>query len=151
MSRKKRTDSISESVKVAQASFTNIEPPEHIELEEKYRIYFDNVIAEFAKSEWTNHQLEIVCVLARTICDLNEQQKSLNKEGYITERQNGTTVENPRMRVVKSLTGDILSLRRSLALHARAKSGDNRDAAKQKKGTLSGQLDDVDDLIARPN
>ena len=151
MPRKPASDTAEEMRKVAIASFENIVPPEHIGLDECYHVYFDNVIAEFAKSEWSEHQLEIACMLAMTIGDLNEQKKLLKSEGYITTRENGTTVENPRSRVVKSLTGDILSLRRSLALHARAKSGDNRSAAKQKKATLAKQIDFESDMLARPN
>jgi hypothetical protein len=35
------------------------------------------VIAEFAKSEWTAHQLEIAAMLARTMADLNREQMAL--------------------------------------------------------------------------
>ena len=123
-----------------------------MDFEDEYIVFFDSVISEFAKSEWTTHQLEIACVLARTIAELNKEQKRLREEGTIAVRENGTTVENPRMRVVKSLTGDILSLRRSLALHARARTGDNRLAAKEKKEAINYQSKgDLDDLIARPN
>jgi hypothetical protein len=51
---------------------------------------------------------------------------------------------------VKGLAGDILAMRRSLALHARAKAGDNRDAAKQRDGAKSLEADLDDDLLARP-
>lgn len=149
--RKSASTSKEAQQKAVRASFTNIEPPAHIGLEDQYLVYFDNVIAEFAKSEWTQHQLEIACLLARAVCDVNAQQKELNVEGYITERPNGTTVENPRMRIVKSLTGDILSLRRSLALHARARGGEARDIAKKKAQGLKNEASVDDDLIARPS
>ena len=149
--RKAQSNSLGKQREVLIASFDDIKPPEHMDLEDKYRVYFDNVIAEFAKSEWTNHQLEIACMLARTICDLKEQQITLASEGYIAVRENGTTVENPRARVVKSLTGDILSFRRSLALHARARSGEARDIAKKKSQLLSAESNELDDLIARPH
>ena len=61
-------------------------------------------------------------MIARTMNDINREHQELRKEGYISVRQNGTTVENPRQRVVKSLTGDLLSLRRSSSLHAVRKS-----------------------------
>jgi len=55
-------------------------------------------------------------MLARTMADLNREQQELRKEGYISVRANGTTVENPRLRVQKSLSGDVLAMRRSLSL-----------------------------------
>jgi hypothetical protein len=85
------------------------------------------------------------------MADLAREQQTLRTEGYISVRENGTSVENPRARAVKSLTGDILSLRRSLALHARARSGDTRNDVKRRE--VGKQLErDMggDDLIARP-
>ena len=68
-------------------------------------------------------------MIARTMNDINREHQELRKEGYISVRQNGTTVENPRQRVVKSLIGDLLSLRCSLPSHVRAR-GDLRGVAK---------------------
>jgi phage terminase small subunit len=114
--------------------------------------HWRNVVAEFARAEWTDHQLELAAMLARTMADLAREQVSLRNEGYISVRENGTSVENPRARAVKSLTGDILSLRRSLALHARARSGDSRnDAQRRDTGKeLENGVSASDDLIARP-
>lgn len=149
-----KIDSISEHSKIHQSAGKEITPPEHMALEDDFMVFFDNVIAEFAKSEWSDHQLEIACVLARTLHDVNAQQKHLKNEGYVIERGNGTMVENPRMRVVKSLTGDILSLRRSLSLHARARGGEARDVGKRKAQQKAIQEKSTgvsdDDLIARP-
>lgn len=152
MARRKRSDSLDTAKKIAAKAFDEILPPDHIVLDDGDRVFFRNVISEFAKSEWTDHQLEIAGMLARTMADLDREQRTLRNEGFIAVRENGTTVENPRSRVVKSLTGDILSLRRSLSLHARAKGGESRDVAKrrgQKKVIEKGVCVD-DDLIARP-
>jgi len=113
--------------------------------------YWHSVVAEFARAEWTEHQLELAAMLARTMANLEQEQRTLRAEGFIAVRENGTTVENPRARAVKALTGDILSLRRSLALHARARSGDSRNDGTRKEAgrALEAQLDD--DLIARPS
>ena len=115
--------------------------------------FFANVIEEFARSEWTAHQLELAAMLARSMADLNREQQQLRREGFIAVRENGTTVENPRARVVKSLTGDIYSGRRSLALHARARnSGDNRSKATRSAALKQAQGKPNDDgLLARPN
>ena len=90
-------------------------------------------------------------MIARTMNDINREQQELRKEGYITTRQNGTTVENPRQRVVKSLTGDLLSLRRSLSLHARAQ-GEAIDVAKRTgyAKEIEGDNPLDNELLARP-
>jgi len=121
--RKERIDGKAVAVKIMAAAGKEIHAPSHVLLTDTDKPFFANVIEEFARSDWTAHQLEIAAMIARTMNDINREQQELRKEGYITTRQNGTTVENPRQRVVKSLTSDLLSLRRSLSLHARARRG----------------------------
>lgn len=133
MSRKQRIDSATAAVKVMQGAAREIMPPSHVPLDDCDWPFWHNVVSEFARSEWTEHQLELAAMLARTLANLEGEQRQLRAEGFIAVRENGTTVENPRARAVKSLTGDILSLRRSLALHARAKSGEARDVGKRRE------------------
>ena len=125
-----RMTSVSSAVRVAASAGCEIEPPAHVPLNDCDLPFWRNVVKEFARADWSDHQLEIAAMLARTMSDMATEQKTLRTEGFISVRENGTTVENPRARVCKSLAGDILSLRRSLALHARAQHKDNRDAAK---------------------
>ena len=92
-------------------------------------------------------------MIARTMNDINREHQELRKEGYISVRQNGTTVENRRQRVVKSLTGDLLSLRRSSSLHALARArGEARDVAKRSAiaKEIEGDNPLDDELLARP-
>jgi hypothetical protein len=56
--------------------------------------FFANVIAEFARSEWTAHQLEIAAMLARTMADLNREQMLLREEGAVMMTERGTPVVN---------------------------------------------------------
>ena len=154
MARKQRIDSVTEQVQVMVKAAQPIHPPSNVPLTDDDLPFFANVIDEFARSEWTQHQLELAASLARMLCDLNREQQTLRAEGFIAVRENGTTVENPRARVVKSITGDILSMRRSLALHARARSGgDNRNAAGRNAAAkgIEGDSPMGDDLLARPS
>lgn len=152
MTKRARIDSSAEAVRIVQAAGLPIMPPAHMTLDECDWPHWRNVVAEFARAEWTDHQLELAAMLARTMADLAREQQTLRVEGYISVRENRTTVENPRARAVKSLTGDILSLRRSLALHARARSGDSRNDAKRREVGKSLERDLGDDeLIARPH
>ena len=150
MARKARVDSAAEAVRIMAGARRELIPPSHVPLDDMDWPYWHSVVAEFARAEWTEHQLELAAMLARTMANLEQEQRSLRAEGFIAVRENGTTVENPRARAVKSLTGDILSLRRSLALHARARSGDNRDAAKQRDMGRDVETQTDDDLLAAP-
>lgn len=151
--KRQRIDSATAQVEVMQKSLQQITPPSNVPLMKDDLPFFANVIEEFARSEWTAHQLEIAAMLARTMADLNREQQELRKEGYISVRANGTTVENPRLRVQKSLSGDVLAMRRSLSLHARAKGGEARDIAKRRGATkqIEGDNPLESDLIARPS
>jgi hypothetical protein len=151
MPRKARIDSAAEAVRIMAGSAREIQPPSHVPLDDMDWPYWHNVVSEFARAEWSEHQLELAAMLARTMANLEQEQRTLRAEGFIAVRENGTSVENPRARAVKSLTGDILSLRRSLALHARARSGDNRDAAKQRDMGRGLEQEVSDDLLARPH
>lgn len=152
--RRQRIDTAQAAAKVMVASVREIAPPAHIRMADEDRPFWASVIAEFARSEWTDHQLELAAMLARAMADLEREQFELRKEGSVCFSEKGTPVVNPRKQVVQMLAGTILSMRRSLALHARAQAGEARDVGKRRKATkgieaASAAFDD-DDLIARP-
>ena len=151
MARRKRVDSPDEASRIQQASVRPIAPPSHVPLDDMDWPYWESVIAEFARAEWTEHQLEIAAMLARTMANLEQEQRSLRSEGYVSASERGTPVVNPRATACKSLTGDILAFRRSLALHARARnSGDNRSAATRRDGAKKHEVSADDELFATP-
>ena len=151
MARKARIDSAGEAVRIMQGATRELQPPSHVSLDAMDWPYWHSVVSEFARAEWTEHQLELAAMLARTMANLEQEQRSLRTEGFIAVRENGTSVENPRARAVKSLTGDILSLRRSLALHARARSGDTRADAVRKSAAKDMEADSLNGLFATPD
>jgi hypothetical protein len=130
-----------------------IVPPSNVPLEPGDLGFFASVIAEFARSEWTAHQLEIAAMLARTMADLEREQRELRGEGSVMVTEKGTPVVNPRKAVVQMHAASILSFRRSLALHARAQSGEARDVGKRRGQAKAIEAASPlgDDLIARPN
>lgn len=150
MARKARIDSAAEAVRIMQGANREIMPPSHVPLDDMDWPYWHNVVAEFARAEWTEHQLELAAMLARTMANLEQEQRTLRAEGYVSASLKGTPVVNPRSLAVKAMTGDILSLRRSLALHARVRTGDNRDAAKQRDMGRNVEEQVEDDLLASP-
>jgi hypothetical protein len=151
--RKARIDSASEAVRVMSSAAKTIVPPDNVPLDKCDLPFFASVIAEFARSEWTAHQLELAAMLARTMSDLNREQIALRQEGAVSASERGTPVVNPRKAVVQMHAATILSFRRSLALHARAQTRDSADIAKRRSGAKAIEADNPldDNLLARPN
>jgi hypothetical protein len=142
--RKARIDSTSEAVRVMADAARKIDPPSNVPLDKCDLPFFASVIAEFARSEWTAHQLELAAMLARTMSDLNREQMALREEGAVCMSEKGTPVVNPRKTVVqmhpwrctRARTREIRQTSLSAAAPARSIEADN-------------PLDD--DLLARPS
>lgn len=151
MTRRKRIDSVESAVDVAQAAGRHIAPPSNVPLADADLPFFASVIDEFARSEWTAHQLELAAMLARTMADLEKDQRLMRDEGPILATEKGTPVVNPRKTVIQMNASIILSYRRSLQLHARAQGGEARDTGKRRG--IAKEYEDAgdDDLLARPN
>ena len=81
--RKARIDSVSEAVRVVSAAAQEIVPPSNVPLEVGDLPFFASVIADFARTDWTAHQLELAAMLARTMADLEREQMLLRQEGFI--------------------------------------------------------------------
>lgn len=152
MARRERIDSAPAQVKAMAASTRQVTPPPSVPLDKCDLPFFANVIEEFARSEWTAHQLELAAMLARTMADLVSEQVALRGEGSVVMTEKGTPVVNPRKTVVQMHASTITSFRRSLALHARAQSGEARDVAKRRAQTKAIENDNPldDELLARP-
>lgn len=151
--RRQRIDSATGAVDVMAKALKPIEPPSNVPLESGDMGFFASVLAEFARSEWTAHQLELAAMLARTMADLEREQRDLRLEGSVVRTDKGTPVVNPRKAVVQMHAASILSFRRSLSLHARAQGGEARDLGRRRTAAkeieAANPLDD--DLLARPN
>lgn len=150
MARKKgRVDSVTEAVRIAAAG--DIQFPANVPLDKQDIPFFQNVIAEYARAEWSAHQLEIAAMLARTMADLVREQDLLRSEGAVAYSEKGSPLANPRKAIVQMHASSILSFRRSLALHARAQGGESRDIAKRReaaKGIEEAAASDDDMLLA---
>jgi len=151
MARRTRIDTTAGAVAAAQAAQAQISPPSNVPLDESDLPFFASVLAEFARSEWTAHQLELAAMLARTMADLEKDQRLMRTEGAVMKSDKGTPVVNPRKTVIQMNASIILSYRRSLSLHARAQGGEARDVAKRRDQAREFEADDGDDLLARPN
>lgn len=154
MSRKRqRIDSATAAVGVMMASARQIEPPSNVPLKSEDMPFFASVIAEFARSEWTAHQLELAALLAKKMRMLRDNLERLDEEGLTSSTANGTPCQNPLLGGVRMLDTSIMATRRTLSLHARAQGGEARDVGKRR--AMAKEIEDgnplEDDLIARPN
>ena len=154
MSRKQRIDSNAAAVKVMGSALRKLEPPAHVRMQDGDWPFWHSVIAEFARSEWTDHQLELAAMLARAMADLEREQYDLRSEGSVMKSEKGTPVVNPRKQVVQMHAGTILSMRRSLSLHARAQGGEARDVGKRRAAAreieADNPLEQDEGLLAMP-
>lgn len=153
MAKRERSDSAAAQVKVMSAASKQIHAPQTVPLDKCDMPFFANVIDEFARSEWTAHQLEIAAMLARTMADMAREQVALRVEGSVMATERGTPVVNPRKTIVQMHAGTIMSMRRTLALNARAQGGEARDVGKRRDAAKAAEMGNPldDDLLARPN
>lgn len=149
-----KIDSVQKNREIVQAAHVRVLPPSHIEMDMRDMIFFDNVISEFARAEWTEHTKELAALLARALNDMETDQRMMRTEGSISHTERGTPVINPRKTAVQMNASIIMSIRRSLSLHARAQNGEARDVGKRKAIAKKIESDvaamDDDGLIARP-
>ena len=153
MARRQRVDSIAAAVTVAAAADKQIDPPAHVPLAAGDMPFWASVIAEFARADWTAHQLEVAAMLARNMADAARNQNLLRSEGEVVLTASGTPTANPRLAALRMQTTNVLAFRRTLAIHARAQGGEARDVAKRKSQakTVESQVRaGLDEFIARP-
>lgn len=165
--RRPRSDCIGSSVDVAQAAKREIKPPLNVKLKKVELTFWDSVIGEFAKVNWTDHTLELAAMLARNMYSLEKCQRTISKEGEslwrskvipATDTAPAEVVKlskyaNPLKAFLVIYHTNVIALRRSLALHARGKDGEARDSGqrRQKERDIEKEfLDDENDLLARP-
>lgn len=147
--RKARSDSASEAVRYATAA--DVVPPSNVPLTAEDMPFFASVIDEFPRADWTAHQLELAAMLAQKMRLLRDEMKLLESEGAVLTTEKGGFCQNPRLGAVRMWDTSIMATRRSLQIHARARS-EARDKAKRVGDGAASQGEANDDeLLARPN
>lgn len=109
-----------------------IAPPAHVHLTDDDWPFWHSIVDEYASADWTPHQLEVAAILARAMAMLEQSQRLLRDEGPVHKRPSGIMGRNPRLRIVDQLLGQVLALRRSLALTGRARAGSSEEAARKR-------------------
>lgn len=152
MTRRQRIDSAAGAVATMAASTRDLSPPRHLKLRRGDQPFWDAVIAERAKSEWTDADLAVAANLARAMADAEKLA------GFSVDRGGNVkiTVLIQTIELSDKLARRIVTLRRALGMDNRAKHGEQRDVSKRRdiaKGIEGGHnpiADDDDGLLARP-
>ena len=131
MAKRQRVDSITAAARIVAGAAREVAPPSHIILTDGDWPYWHSVVAEFPKADWTDHQLEVAGQLAKSMADLETERNALRTEGYVL-MLGDKAVANPRHGIARDLTNSVMSLRRNLSLHARAREGEARDVGKRR-------------------
>lgn len=151
--RRQRIDTTAGAIAVMAKATQEIQPPSNVPLSKEELPFFASIIDELPRSDWTAHQLETAALLSRAMSQLERDQRSLRSQGSTFENAKGEIKANPLVTICKQSMDTIVSMRRSLALHARATQGEPRDIAKRrdiaKDIESNNPLDD--DLLARPH
>ena len=150
--RRTRSDSTANLKRVMAGANARVSPPAHIPLTDDEQPYWTSIVDEFAKADWTDHQLEIAAFLARTMASLEQQQRCLFTEGPVVQGPEGGLIQNPRNSVVTRLNGQVLAYRRSLGLTARAKAGSTRTAVHRRQTNRAAEkaVQGDEQLFAQP-
>jgi hypothetical protein len=151
MPRRKRIDSTTAAVEVMKRAMRPIVPPAHIPLSDEKMPFWESVIAEMARSEWSPHQLEMAALLAQNLFKVVKLEQMLEADGPVLHTERGP-IPHPVVAQINSLHGVILRQRASLQIQGRAQRGEARDAGKRRAHTLAIEEANplVDDLLARP-
>lgn len=152
MARRQRIDSAAGAVATMAAAARDLSPPAHIKIRKGDLPFWDAVIAEKPKSEWTESDLVVAGNLARAMADAERVAGySVIGGGNINRKALLETVE-----VSDKLARRIVTLRRALGLDNRAKNGEQRDVNRRREhaseieGGHNPMADDGDGLLARP-
>ncbi|MCI1143156.1 hypothetical protein MOP88_13995 [Sphingomonas sp. WKB10] len=134
------------------AAARDLSPPAHIKIRKGDLPFWDVIIAEKPKSEWTESDLVVAANLARAMADAERVAGySVVGGGNINRKALLETVE-----ISDKLARRIVTLRRALGLDNRAKNGEQRDVERRRahaekiEAGHNPMAGDGDDLLARP-
>ena len=127
------------------------QPPAHTALRPQDAPFWPGIYKAKSVDEWTDAHLVIGAQLARSMADLEAQQRMLDVEGTVLENARGTMVMNPRVTVLEGLARREMALMRALGLTGKA-NVDPRDSQgkrkiEQQSRKLREELED-DELLA---
>uniref|UniRef100_UPI0035CA58EC hypothetical protein n=1 Tax=uncultured Sphingomonas sp. TaxID=158754 RepID=UPI0035CA58EC len=153
MARRQRIDSATGAVATMAAATRDLSPPKHLKIRRGDLPFWDAVIKERAKSEWTDADLAVAANLTRAMADAERiATMTVDAGGHVQIEDVVKSIE-----LSDKLARRIVTLRRALGMDNRAKNGEQRDVDRRRehaKGIEGGHnpmADDGDGLLARPS
>ena len=152
MARRQRIDSATGAVTTMGAAAKDLSPPKHLKLRRGDQPFWAAVIAERAKSEWTDADLAVAANLARATADAEKiAALPVDRAGNVKVATLISTIE-----LSDKLARRIVTLRRALGMDNRAKNGEQRDVNRRRahaqdiEAAHNPMAGDGDGLLARP-
>lgn len=156
MARRPRIDSAAAAVATMAAAARDLSPPAHVFLRPGDMPFWDSVISEKPKSEWTESDLLVAANLARAMADAEMlSNMSVGQRGNVKGKVKQTFVIKS-IGAVDKLARRIVTLRRALGLDNRAKNGEQRDVNRRREHANEIEAgrnplaEDGDSLLASP-
>lgn len=157
MTKKTKITSPKGHSEVVKGAMKTIVPPKHMSFPEGAMPFFENIIQELPKAEWTNHTVELATKLAIAMYGHDSEAALFREEGAVIDvvSKKGTPVKrpNPRQSVVRDYVAEIEKLRKMIGINLRAKQGEKRDILKRRKiaKDIESKLPEDDDLFFKPS
>lgn len=152
MARRQRIDSSTAAVATMAAAARDLSPPAHIRFRSGDWPFWDAVIAERAKSEWSAADLVVAANLARAMADAERiAEMTTGVRGAVK-----ITTLIASIAASDKLARRIVTLRRALGIDSRSKHGEQRDVnnrrdqARTIEAGANPMAGDDDELLARP-
>lgn len=152
MARRQRIDSATAAVATMAGATKDLAPPAHVKLRVGDLPFWNSVIAERAKSEWSDEELLVAANLARAMADaemvagMGIGRGGKAKQGFVLASIGASD----------KLARRIVTLRRALGIDSRSKHGEQRDVNKRRQHARAIEAghnplaEDDDGLLARP-
>lgn len=152
MAKRQKITSAEMTVEVMQKASEELLPPKYIKLSAKDKPFWEGILKEKAKIEWSEHDLGIAAMLAKSMRQLEEESNWLESEGCIMMSDRGAPCHNPRMKMVADLHSRVMKYRMSLSLNSRAKGGETRDIERRREIAKGIEANNPleDDMLAMP-
>lgn len=151
MTRKKRSDSISDDVKSFSMASSTVPLPKGITLDdEQEKIIWEQFTATRSPESWRDFDLVLLAKTVKIEARIRKHQKELDSMGAIIENQRGTPIENPLFRIIDTLTRQQMAVIRSMSLNQTRSDPRTLNATGAKTAAVRDVVDNLDDdLIPR--
>jgi hypothetical protein len=116
-----RSDSAASAVKaMVSASLPDLQPPAHVTLSDSALRFWGGITRARAREEWREVDLVVAAQLAECQALIEQESALLRSEGTLMDNGRGTSVENPRNRVIQNLAQREMALMRTLLMGGKA-------------------------------